>query len=109
MIGLTKNGLGTLQLSSGSGANANSYTGPTAVNQGTLKLTAANLTGNTALSLGNDPTATFDMNNLSVSISGLSGGGPAGGTFARGTANLTIGGTTNSSYGGTERTGHAES
>ena len=61
VIGLTKNGVGTLQLAAG----ANSYTGPTAINQGTLKLTATNsLTGNTAVSLGNDPTATFDVNGL---------------------------------------------
>ena len=67
VVGLTKNGVGTLQLSSGSGANANSYTSPTVVNKGTLKLTAANsLTGNTAVIDWNDATAKFDMNGFNV-------------------------------------------
>ena len=49
-IGLTKNGVGTLQLAAG----ANSYTSLTTINKGTLQLTAANsLTGNTAVMIAN--------------------------------------------------------
>ena len=96
-IGLTKNGVGTLQLAAG----ANSYTSPTVINKGTLQLTAANsLTGNTAVTIANDATAKLDLNGFDTSLGGLSGGGGAGGTVALGAGNLTLNAASSATYGG---------
>jgi autotransporter-associated beta strand protein len=74
--GLTKAGTGALVLS-----NANTYSGPTAVNAGTLQLTNTNAVASssgvtmvnaTALQLRSDATATFNAPLVTVSTTGTS-------------------------------------
>jgi autotransporter-associated beta strand protein len=81
----------------------NTYTGPTTVNNGTLKAgraSMANVSGafglNSAVTMANSATARIDLNSFDTQIGSLTGGGPLGGnvinSHASITATLTVGG-----------------
>ncbi len=92
-LGLTKLGAGTLTLQA-----ANSYTGPTVVKGGTLLAqTPGSLPGGTAASL-TAAGAALDLNNNSQTLSSLSG--VAGTSLALGSATLTFGDATNTTFAG---------
>ena len=80
-------------------SGANTYTGPTTVNAGTLQAgvaSVANVSGafgnNSAMTLANVAGATLALNNFNTQIGSLTGGGTTGGNVTLGTATLTIGG-----------------
>jgi autotransporter-associated beta strand protein len=87
--GLTKLGTGTFTL-----AGANSYTGATAVNAGTLKLDGGTITGGGALSVASG--ATLDLNGGSAVVGALSGAG----RILLGSGALSAGGTTSTAFTG---------
>ncbi len=97
--GLTINstGAGVVTLS-----GSNSYTGPTSILGGTLKLGRAYaLSSGSALTLANAAGVTLDLNGFSQSVGGLSGGGALGGNVVLGNgAVLTIGGALTPQPGG---------
>jgi fibronectin-binding autotransporter adhesin len=96
--GLTKQGSGTLTLD-----NANTYTGATSVNAGTLALSGSgSLASSTALSLANVASAIFDISGVTSSstIGSLAGGGTTGGNVVLGTKTLTVGDSTSTTYSG---------
>jgi fibronectin-binding autotransporter adhesin len=84
--GLTKSGTGTLTLS-----GANTYTGATAVNAGTLQAGAANVFGNSsAVTVASG--AVLDLNSFSQTLGSLAGAG----NVTLGAATLTAGGNNSS-------------
>ncbi len=86
--GLTKQGTGILTLS-----GANTYTGATAVNAGTLKAGSTQAFGvNSAVTLANVSGAALDITGFNNSIGSLTGGGATGGNVTLGAATLTVGG-----------------
>ncbi|MBX7211443.1 MAG: autotransporter-associated beta strand repeat-containing protein [Verrucomicrobiaceae bacterium] len=88
VVGISKSGVGTLLL-----AGTNTYTGPTFVSQGTLRAGSATAFGtNSAVTLASVPSTALDLNNNSVSIGSLAGGGGTGGNVSLGTGTLTTGG-----------------
>ena len=103
--GLTKQtGAGTLTLS-----GANTYTGPTVVNAGTLQAGIASVAGtsgafgnNSAVTLANTAGATLDLNGFNTQIGSLTGGGTTGGNVTLGSATLSVGAdnTTPAAYAG---------
>ena len=95
-IGLTKNGPATLIVSA-----TQSYSGPTTVDGGTLRLGIDNpLPNNGTLTLSNTPGAVFDLNGLTATFSGLTGGGTAGGEIKLGTGTFTLQNGGSITYGG---------
>jgi autotransporter-associated beta strand protein len=106
--GITKTGTGSL-----TNSGANTYTGPTVINQGNLVAgvaSVANVSGalgnNSAVTLANDATAalvlTNNASNYATQIGSLAGGGAAGGNVLLGSAILTEGGDNSSTtYAGT--------
>jgi fibronectin-binding autotransporter adhesin len=99
VLGITKLGSGVLVLGA-----ANTYTGPTTVSGGTLRLGASgsgSISSVTPVVLANVAGVTFDLNGNNTAIKSLSGGGSTGGTVALGAGNLTIGGGGNSTFAGT--------
>ena len=71
----------------------NTYTGTTAVNNGTLKAGSTQALGtNSAVTLANAANAVLDLNSYSNSIGSLTGGGTTGGNVTLGAATLAIGG-----------------
>ena len=94
---ITKNGAGTWTLS-----GANTYTGVTTVNGGTLKagiITNAFGTGSN-VTLANAAGVILDLNNFSNTIGSLAGGGALGGNVTLGSATLTMGNTSTTAYAG---------
>lgn len=88
--GLTKEGMGTFTLS-----GLNTYSGPTAVNAGTLQVGVANAIGMTsAVSVATG--ATLDLNDFDATIGSLSGAG----AVTLGTGNLTTGDATDTEFSG---------
>ncbi len=85
---LTKTTAGTVTLS-----GANTYTGATNINAGTLQLAGgAAIADTSAVTLANVAGATLDLNNTNETIGSLAGGGATGGNVTLGTATLTAGG-----------------
>lgn len=79
----------------------NTYTGSTKIIQGTLEMGAIHaLPPTTALILENASGATLDLRNYNQTVASLTGGGALGGNINLGTAVLTVGDSTNTSYGG---------
>ncbi|MBI1914138.1 MAG: Ig-like domain repeat protein [Planctomycetes bacterium] len=88
--GLIKDGPGTMRLNT-----VNTYTGPTTVSAGTLKLGINNaLVTNSILSLG--ASGTFDLNNFNQTVAELSGAG----TLKLGTGTFTDGDATATTFSG---------
>jgi fibronectin-binding autotransporter adhesin len=94
--GLTKQNSGILTLS-----GSNTYTGATTITGGTLQCgsTGALPIASTVI-LADAAGAVLDLNNFSNTIGNLSGGGATGGNITLGSATLTVGDATNTSYGG---------
>jgi autotransporter-associated beta strand protein len=94
---VTKNGSGTWTLS-----GANTYTGTTTINAGTLKAGSTQAFGNgSAVTLANVSGAVLDITGYNNTIGSLAGGGTTGGNVTLGTATLTIGtNNTNTTYAG---------
>ena len=99
---LTKTGTGSLTLTS-----ANTYTGATAVNVGTLKAGVASVAGvsgafglNSAVTLANTAGVFLDITGFNTQIGTLAGGGLLGGTVTLGTATLTVNEATATTYSG---------
>ena len=85
---LVKAGAGTLQLS-----RANTYTGTTTVNTGTLQAgIITNAFGtNSAVTLANTAGAVLDLAGFSNTIGSITGGGTSGGNVTLGSGTLTVG------------------
>ena len=86
--GLTKQGTGIFTLS-----GANTYTGATTINAGTLQVVGgAAIADTSSVTLANVAGATLDLNGTNETIGSLAGGGALGGNVALGTGVLTTGG-----------------
>ena len=85
--GLTKAGTGIFTLS-----GANTYTGATAINAGTLRVAGgAAIADTSAVTLANVAGAILDLNGTNETIGSLAGGGAAGGNVTLGSGTLTAG------------------
>jgi autotransporter-associated beta strand protein len=95
--GLAKPGVGSFTLS-----GANTYTGATTINAGTLQLSGgATIAGTSAVTLANVAGATLDLNGTNETIDSLAGGDALGGNMMLGTGTLTTGGNnTSTTYTG---------
>jgi fibronectin-binding autotransporter adhesin len=92
---LVKNGTGVLVLTA-----ANTYTGGTILQDGTIRVGATQNTGgansilgsywNIGLTIANKSTAVFDLNNFNTTIKDLGGGGSLGGNVTLGSGTLDI-------------------
>jgi len=97
-FGVIKSGSGIVIL-----GGANTYTGATTVNNGTLKAGVAGQAFgvNSAVILANSPGVVLDITGYNNTIGSLSGGGSSGGNVVLGSATLTIGSdNTSTSYAG---------
>lgn len=82
-------------------SGANTYTGTTTVNGGTLQAGVVDvITTSNALILANTTGAVFDLNNLDQNIGSLGGGGASGGNITLGTASLTVNQTASNTFAG---------
>ncbi len=85
---LTKAGSGVLLLSA-----ANSYTGTTTINAGTLRLSGGAAIADTSpVTFANASGAVLDLAGSSETVGSLSGGGALGGNVTLGSGTLTVGG-----------------
>ena len=95
-VNLVMNGTGTQILS-----GANTYTGTTAINGGTLRIGGADrLPVGTAVTLANAAAATLDLSDNNQTLGSLTGGGTNGGNVALGSGTLGVGDATSTSFGG---------
>ena len=93
---LTKAGAGLLTLS-----GANTHTGTTTINAGTLRLAGGAAIADTgAVTLANATGATLDLNGTNETIGSLAGGGATGGNVVLGAGRLTVGDASDTSYSG---------
>lgn len=94
---LIKSGTGTVTLT-----GANSYSGSTTINTGTLQLGASGVIGdNSTVTLANTTGAVFAVNGFTETIGNLSGGGSSGGNVSLGAGSLSIGAANaNATYSG---------
>ena len=85
---LIKAGASTLTLT-----GANTYSGATTINGGTLQLSGGSdrLPTATTVTLANAACATLDLNNQNQTIGSLTGGGTSGGNITLGSGTLTVG------------------
>ncbi|MCM3878652.1 MAG: autotransporter-associated beta strand repeat-containing protein, partial [Vicinamibacterales bacterium] len=96
--GLTVAGTGTVILSNA----ANTYTGTTTINGGTLQISAANrLPTTTNIVLGNVAGATLNLNGFAQTVASLSGGGASGGAVTLGAGTLTVSPAGSTEFAGT--------
>jgi len=87
-VALTVSGTGNTTLS-----GANTYSGPTNVNSGTVIAGSTQALGvNSAVTLANQPGAAINLSGNNNSVGSLTGGGNNGGNIALGGATLTTGG-----------------
>ncbi len=94
--GVTKNGTSMLTLN-----GANTYTGATTVNAGSLQAGAANvISAASALDLADVSSAVFDLNSFDQTVGTLSGGGTTGGNVTLGYATLTVNQVADDTYSG---------
>ncbi|NBS75830.1 MAG: hypothetical protein EBS66_20435, partial [Betaproteobacteria bacterium] len=111
--GVINDGSGTVSLAKVGGGNlslfgANTYSGSTTINDGTLTAGIVSVPGtsgafglNSAVILANTAGAILDLNNNNTQIGSLATGGSTGGNVNLGSATLTIAGTAiNTSYAG---------
>jgi fibronectin-binding autotransporter adhesin len=95
-VSLTKTGAGVLTIS-----GANTYSGSTFIDGGTLKLASQTaLPLNTGVVISNTPGAALDLNGINTTLVGLTGGGDAGGEVKLSGANLTINNSAAETYAG---------
>ena len=88
-------------------SGANTYTGPTNVNSGTLQAGVASVSGvsgafgtDSAITMGNIAGATLALNGFNTEIGSLAGGGSTGGSVTLGSATLTDVTASSTSYAG---------
>ncbi len=82
-------------------AAANTYTGATTINAGTLQVGIANaISSGSAVTLANVAGATLDLNSFNDTISSLAGGGTTGGNVTLGSGTLTTGNSTATTFSG---------
>ena len=84
---VTKNGSGTWALNPfvDGGSTANSYSGATTINSGTLQAGGANaLSGSSAVTLANTAGVALNLNGYNNTVASLSGGGSTGGNLIGG-------------------------
>jgi autotransporter-associated beta strand protein len=95
--GLTKTGAGITTL-----VGANTYSGPTTINAGTIRAGIVNaLPSHSAVILTDGAGVALELNNFNQTIGSLAGGGTTGGNAALGSATLTVGGdNTSTTYAG---------
>ncbi|EKD74182.1 MAG: outer membrane autotransporter barrel protein, partial [uncultured bacterium] len=85
---LTKAGSGVFTLS-----GANTYTGATTINAGTIQLGAAGvISDSSAVSFADVAGAVLDLNNFNETVGSIAGGGATGGNITLGSGTLTAGG-----------------
>ncbi len=95
---ITKTGTGILLLD---GSGLNTFTGGLEVGDGTVRASAADVLPSTGtLTIGNTATALVDLNNFNQTVGALAGGGTTGGMVALGSATLTLGDATSTSFAG---------
>ena len=81
--------------------SSNTYSGTTTISPGTLRAGAANVfSPNSVVALSNAAGALLDLGGYNQTISNLAGGGTTGGNVALGGATLTVGDSTNQTFGG---------
>ena len=100
VLSLTKEGSGTFTVTSG----ANIYSGPTTVNNGTLRISGGNdrLPVGTALVVNSGASfgGTFDLNGLNQTVSSLAGTAGAVSSVISGGGTLTVNGATSTNFSG---------
>jgi autotransporter-associated beta strand protein len=93
---LVKGGSGTVIFQ-----NSTTYSGSTTINAGKVQLGVANaLPTGTAVTLANTAGATLDLHGFNQTLSELNGGGTTGGNVTLGAGTLTVGDSSNLTYGG---------
>ncbi|MER8644425.1 autotransporter-associated beta strand repeat-containing protein [Mesorhizobium sp. M1252] len=92
---IVKGGAGTLMLS-----GANTYSGTITVGAGIVRAGSSAAFGTAAVVLNNTAGVTLDVNNQTVSVTSLAGGGTTGGNVTLGSGTLTIANPSGQNYAG---------